>query len=216
VLRHLTETELGETLARAREIAAETGELEAGGELETYVHAAAEVGIPAEAMRQALRERAPLIQQPPAVGDLCFAPAADGWYPARILSLNEHSARVHFVSGSEHDCPVRELQPFSLIPGRKLQADLKNWGWYDCRVERYDAERGQVYLIEDDWAGGKNKAPLHKLRLVEKHVRPEVAAAEAQKQRRFSAAAVYWAAALGFAGGYVAQFLIPQLLRFLP
>jgi len=211
MLRQLTEAELKETLDRARQIAGETGELEAGGELDNYVEAAAEIGIPAEAMRQALRERAPLIRAPLAVGDAVFAPSADGhWYPARLIDLDEQRAQVRFLSGADHHCPPRDLQPLSLIPGRKLQGDIKGWGWYDCRVERFDADRDQVHVVHDDWSGHKEKLALTKVRLQRHHVYPETAAP--QGGERVPASAVAWAAGIGVMVGLA----LPHLLRLLP
>src|SRR3712207_320800 len=142
--RLLTEEDLRETFNRAREIAEQSAPLATpSSELEHYLQAAEEMGIPREATLQALRERT-AVSGTFSVGESVFAPSLDGfWYIAEVVSLGDHSAKVRFLSGGEHTCAVSDLRPLSFVPGRKLQGDVKGWGWYGIRVERFNAEKNK-------------------------------------------------------------------------
>src|SRR5687767_2232752 len=133
----LSDGELGETLQRAREIAGHSREPDARqGGYEGYLKAAEEVGIPREAVLQALYERLLIPAERYAPGQRVFAPSADGfWYLAEITGLGQHTATVRFLSAGESTCALADLRPASLIPGRKLQADCKGWGWWDAHIK---------------------------------------------------------------------------------
>jgi hypothetical protein len=216
---HLSDQDLRETLQRAREIAEQSRDLVATEEsCEEYLRAAEEVGIPRQAVLQALRERFLIPAEPFEVGQMVFAPSMDGfWYPAELLSITPHTAKVRFVSGGEHTCAAGDLRPLALVPGRKLQADVKGWGWYKSVVERYDPEGGKVHIVHDDWAGTKERVPLHKLRLAPEHAEParkeELDAAAAAK--RAVQRATLLAGTVGVGLGLLLSKLLP-LIPFLP
>ena len=215
-LRQLTEDELGETLQRAREISAQTsGPALPNAELQAYLDAGEEMGIPQEALLQALRERelaAPAVLQ---VGELAFAPSADGHsYPAEILALTDHTASVRFVNGAEHTCARVDLRPLALVPGRKLQADIADWGWWGVVVEKFDAAKGKVHIVHDDWYGQKEVVPLHRLRLAPKAVKPPPSKSPPALQQALMKCALV-AGGVGLAAGILLDRLLPLLLPFL-
>src|SRR6185369_27535 len=122
------EEELGETLRRAREIAAHGERADHEAAYEGYVRAAEEMGISREAVLQALCERLLIPAEQFAAGHTVFAPSMDGcWYLAEILSTGDLVASVRFLSGGERTVPLADLRPASLVPGRRLQADCKDW-----------------------------------------------------------------------------------------
>lgn len=209
-LQHLEDEELQATLTRAREIADQGREIgEPGAQYEAYLHAAEEMGVPREAMLQALRERMLIAGETLEAGQQVFAPSADGFcYVATLLSVSEHTARVRFLEGGEHTCATSDLRPLSLIPGRKLQGDIKGWGWYDCVVKRHNPGEAKVQVAHDDWSETKEWLPLRKLRLTPDHVRP-------QPPGRATSAAARIAAVAGGAGLLIG-LLLDRLLPFLP
>jgi hypothetical protein len=211
----LSEEELGSTVQRAREIAEQTHTLTApSGDVEAFLSAAEEMGIPREASLQALRERGLVADQSYSVGEKVFAPSADGnWYPATLSVLDGVRATVQFVSGGESTCAASDLRPFQLLPGTKLEGDIKEWGWWGVIIERYDEAKGKVHVAHDDWAGGKESLPLHKLRLSGKKVKP----AEKQSStfsERYRATLVRCALLAG-GGGAILGFALSQLLQYL-
>lgn len=161
---HLSETDLSETLTRARQIAEHrpTPAL-AGAECEALLAAGEEMGLPREAILQALRERVPVAAESFAAGETVFAPSVDGsWYPATIVDLGSHSATVRFHNGGEHTVALGDLRPLALVPGRKVQADWPGWGWYTVDVVKYEPKQGKVTL-SDGWS--KKTLSLQKVRL---------------------------------------------------
>jgi hypothetical protein len=211
----LTDEELRQTLDRARQIAT-AGDATAlvPAEAEEYVRAAEELGVPREALVQALRERQ-LLRGAFDPGDLVFAPSMNQfWYVARVAKIDGGVATVDFVGGSEHTCPVAELRPFSLIPGRKIQADLGPWGggWSSSAVLKYEPETGTVYV---DSFGQRAKVELAALRLPEKLVRP-VTEEEKRVQALTRASAVRIAVAAGAVGLLAGVLLHPLFAALLP
>jgi hypothetical protein len=210
-LRHLSEEELRETIQRAREISDNSRDLSLpDAELEAYLQAGEEMEIPREALLQALRERQPALIERFAVGDQVFAPSVDGfWYPAEVLELGEHTAKVRFVSGSEHSTAVVDLKPLGLLPGRKLEANLKDWGWWNAVVERYDPATGLVHIVHDDWFSENEAVPLTRVRLAPKQrARKEGAGNPALRQL-----VLRWALLAGGIG-VAAGVLLDRLLSF--
>lgn len=212
-MRHLSDEELRETIQRAREITEQSRDLGSPeGGLEEYLKAGEELGIPRGATMQALRERLLISSESFAAGQMVFAPSMDGyWYPATIRETDEHTATVHFVNGGEHTCALSDMRPLSLIPGRKLQADLKFWGWWDGVVISYNPESGKVHV---DCDGTKEKVPLSKLRLSRKIAVPPTAA-EA-RVRALSRASLMRCALLAGGAGFAIGLLAQKLLAFLP
>src|SRR5262249_13502297 len=135
-----------------------------------YLKAGEEMGIPREATLLALRERLAVPAQALEVGQTLFAPSVDGfWYPAVLVALAQHTATVRFLSGDEHPCALADLRPLSPVPGGKLEAAGKGWGWCGVEVQKYDAEKGKVPLT----AGWSSQTLLlEKLRLSKKIAAP--------------------------------------------
>jgi hypothetical protein len=215
-LRQLTEEELGETLQRAREISAQTaGPVLPDAELQAYLQAGEEVGVPQEALLQALRERQLAAPVELRVGELAFAPSADGHlYPAEVLALTDHTASVRFVSGAEHTCARIDLRPLALVPGRKLEADIADWGWWGAIVEKYNPEKRKVDIVHDDWTGTKETVPLHRLRLTPKAIAPPQRKTGPAMQSALMKCALL-AGGVGVAAGILLDRLLPLLLPFL-
>src|SRR5437016_2718188 len=117
-----SEEERRETLRRAQEIADNPPARSETGELESYLRAAEETGIPRDAVLAALRERLLVPADSLKEGDLVFAPSADGAsYPARIDRFQGDEVVVTFMSGGEHTLALASIRPLGLVPGRQLQ-----------------------------------------------------------------------------------------------
>jgi len=162
----LSTEEIVGTLQRARSIAEqESGAAVAPADRETFLQAAEEMGIPRHAVLQALQERHPGPLQQFGVGELVFAPSLDGyWYPATITALDSGRASIRFLSGGQHVCSEAELRSLSLVPGRRLDANLKGWGWWNCRVQSFDADKQKV-VVAESFGGETHKLPVTELRL---------------------------------------------------
>ena len=212
---HLTEQELSETLDRARQLSI-AGEAQVTAELEPYIHAAEEMGIPRAATLQALRERNLLPSVEYRVDEWVFAPSVDGhWYPGRIVELDGATARVEFAAGGVHQCAVADLRPLALMPGKLVQTDQKDWGWTGSRVLGYDPKSGKV---EVETTGTKGKFSLAKVRLSPRQANPPTPAE--QKVLALNRAVLWrcamWAGGTGMVAGlFLAKFLA-HLFPFLP
>ena len=204
--RLLTEDEFSETLRRAQEIAYQSRDLASPEPAyETYLKAAEEVGVPRDALLQALRERLLIPSESLEVGGKVFAPSVDGaCYPATITRLDGQSVTVEFVSGGEHTCTLSDLQPLALMPGRKIQFNFGSfWGWLDATVTKYDPARGQV-VVESGFDTARGS--LSKVRLAP--VKP-------QKPRAAGAVSrlLFWTALAAGSAGTGLGFLLSHLLR---
>src|SRR5215831_3682594 len=116
---HFSEEEKRETLRRAQEIAEAPKPVAPADDLQAYLDAAEEAGVPRSAMLAALQERLIVSGQPFKEGDLVLAPSADGaCYPARIELLADSDATVQFISGGEHTVSLGLLRPLGIVPGR--------------------------------------------------------------------------------------------------
>jgi hypothetical protein len=81
-------------------------------------------------------------------------------------------------------------------------------------VERYDPEKRRVHVLHDDWMGGKEAVPLHRLRLTPKTAAPaSTKASPALKQALLRCAVL--AGGVGLAAGVLLDRLLPMLLPFL-
>jgi hypothetical protein len=210
--RFLSQEELGATLDRAREIAAQSTELASpGSSFEDYLKAGEELGIPRDAIVQALREQQLIPTHTLREGDAVFAPSADGqWYPATLTASGSHTATVRFVNGGEHSCALTDLRPLSLVPGRKIQVNDKDWGWCDADVKSFDERSGKV-VANNGW--GDASYALKNVRLSRR-----VAQVAAKKplpdelRAKLVAQAWKWGAA-GVAIGYALAQLAGMWLR---
>lgn len=161
----LDEAALAEVLRRAHEISGQTDlMLEPHPEVEEYVRAAEEAGIPREATLQALRERLSFPLEAFKVGDFVFAKSADNrYYVAKLLSLEGRQARVHFLTGSDHSCDAGDLRLFSLTPGQRLSYFSKKHSInVHGRLEKFDREAETVKVHS---MGISEKLPLGQIRL---------------------------------------------------
>jgi len=163
---HLDETALTEVILRAQEISAQTNLMLTPDhpEVEEYIRAAEEAGIPREATIQALRERLAFPLEAFTVGENVFALSADGrHYVAKLLSLEGRQAKVHFLSGSDHVCDVTDLRLFSLTPGQKLNYfSKKHQMRVHGRLENYDRD-GEIATFH--CMGISETIPIGEIRL---------------------------------------------------
>jgi hypothetical protein len=204
----LGEEELQSTLRRAREIAQQGTAAAPSGDLELYLTAAEEMGIPREALAQALRERN-LLPPNVQVGEQYFAPSADGfWYVARVREVNGADATVEFAGGGERSCALVDLRPLDLVPGRRLQVDWPDWGWTSVEVNRHDPKKGKVKVTS--WLQ-PTTVSLAKLRLHPNDVRSRQRESGRGLLLRWTMAA----GGAGFALGVLAAKVLPMLLPFL-
>lgn len=164
--------ELQEVLRRAQEIERGSGlGFSSPSEVDSFVSAATEAGISREAVLQALQERLGVPHDGFKVGETVFAKGADKhFYAATIVEVDEKWAKVKFVNGSEHRCPLADLRPFSLVPGQSISYLSKDYMvWMNGPVNGYDPV-GKVVII-NEW-GTEQKIPLEKIRYVDKRAGP--------------------------------------------
>jgi hypothetical protein len=169
-LQHLTEEQVQQTFRRAQEIAhqaappSEAEVAESESEIEAYLRAAEELGIPRTAAEQALREKLLLPLESVAKGDLVFAPSVDGHhYPATVVRPNGATVLIEFVTGSEHTVATADLQPLALVPGREVEYREKDWGWIRGTIKTFNASKQRVEL-QSSW-GETRKVTLDEIRL---------------------------------------------------
>lgn len=207
-LQRLSSEEMRQTLRRAAEIAQQAPPSEGqatGDELEAYLDAAEEAGLPRKALLQALREKhlAPADAVRP--GDFLLAPSADGnFYVATVEALDGPVAQVAFHNGGTHLVARTDLRPLAMVPGRKIQFAY-DYGagmgesWVEGQVQRFDPIN-RVARISSTWYGSRD-VPLTKIR-----VKPEKPRAAASVQ------ALLWrtsfvAGGLGVGLGYLFALL---------
>jgi hypothetical protein len=163
----LGQEELSRTLSRAQEIAAAGP---AASPLEerfaAYLQATDELGLPREAVIQALKEQLDIQHLEVVAGGRVFAPSADGFsYTATVVAEEKGGVKVRFDAGSEAVCDLTELRPFSLTPGTIIEGCWKgDDGWYAARVRKYDAEKGRVTVVYRA-DGVVEQLPLDRIRL---------------------------------------------------
>lgn len=154
-LQFLTEEQVQDSFRRAQEIAHQQappatviGEQQEGQtDIDSFLAAAEELGIPREAAVQSLREQMLLPIEEIKEGDLVFAPSADGrHYPATVVRSTGSTVVVNFVSGGEHTVAAVSLHPLSLIPGQTVEFEDKDWGWISGTIKSYDAVKRKLEL----------------------------------------------------------------------
>jgi hypothetical protein len=163
----LSDEELAQTLQRAEQIATRVPHGTALEEkYDAYLRATDEMGIPREAVIQALRERLNIRDMTVEPGTRVFAPSADGyWYVATVTQVDNDRASVRFEAGGEHTCGVDELKPASLLPGTIVHAcwtgdDI----WYGARIRKYNTDKKKVEVIYRA-DGTVETLPLDRIRL---------------------------------------------------
>jgi hypothetical protein len=208
---HLSEEELQETLARARQLSRVVHGTDSETAMEPYLRAGEEVGIPREALKQALSERLALTTPEFSVGDMVFAPSVDGhWYAAQILTLDGGRATVRFLKGSEHTCATADLRALALIPGRVLQVDWKDWGWCNAKVINHEPHTGKT---EAEHFGERKKFTTDQLRLHPKQANPPTTTEEKSEVRikAMLMRVALLAGGVGMALGWMLPHFLPWL-----
>ncbi len=212
----LTQEDVAQTIQRAREIVESSSE---GGDLlalRDCLDMAEELGVPRDAMIQALAERGHFAGQKLAVGESVFARSTDGhYYPGRIEAIQDHTVDVKFLKGGTRSCAAAEVRPLDIVPGRRLQGEAKDWGWANGEVKSYDEASAKVTVLYG--FGTEEKLPLSKLRLLAKHVEPGSEVARLSEE--WSVRARRWAitaCVVGLAAGMLLGRVLPELLgRFI-
>jgi hypothetical protein len=165
----LSQEEVSHTISRASQIVenqAEGSQIRLGG-YEAYVCAAEEMGIPRDAMLQALRERNLLPVDAFNPGDEVFAPSADNAsYAATIIRVvSDASVVVKFLNGGEHTVSHMDIRPLSMVPGRQLQFQHKDMGegiWYTGKLLEYDTVKRVARI---SYAAVPYTVPITRVRL---------------------------------------------------
>lgn len=151
-LEHLTPEQAREVLARAEDIQRrmDAGEVHSVG-ADALLAAAEEAGLSREAIEQALAEVSPQPLQRVSAGQLVFALSADKkYYPAEVLATGPREVLVRFMSGGEHSLLPEQVRPARFLPGEKISCPLPFWGWWACKVVKFDHDAMEV-TVTDDW-----------------------------------------------------------------
>ena len=161
----LTDEEIAEVVQRAHEIhALERRFEEQGSEIDQYVQVAEEMGVPREAMVQALGERFVFLEEHLEVGQLVFAKSGDGHsYVARVDGVFESRAQVRFLNGSDASVGLHELQRASFTPGSPVEYFSKEYGM-NVRGRCVSYNKDGHTLTVSTW-GEEHTVPLEKVRL---------------------------------------------------
>ena len=161
----IDEASIGDVVRRAQEIQDQTQlMLNPHPDLEQYVRAAEEAGIDRDATMQALRERLSFPIEKFKTGEYVFAKSADGFYYIALLTeLEGRSAKVEFLTGTEHHIDAGDLRLFSLTPGQKISYYSKGSGmWWEGQLVKFNREKRQV--TASAW-GDTETVALEKIRL---------------------------------------------------
>ena len=131
---------------------------------EQYVKVAEEMGVPRDAMRQALNERFAFLEETLNEGDFVFAKSGDeNYYVARIDKVVESGAHVKFLNGSEAVVGLHDLRKASFTPGSSFEFHSKEIAMYiKGRCVQYNSEDQTVTV--SGW-GEEHTVPLSKLRI---------------------------------------------------
>lgn len=159
--RFLTDDEQRQVLDRAQQL------LSADQKLDVYrafIDAAEEVGIPRNAVEQALLERLNTPKLNVAPDAMVWAPGADGHlYPAKVKSTTETHAEILFSNGAHSHVLLDQIQSFALTPGLKIEAQLPSWNyWTLMDVQTYNPVANAVTI---SYWGTEYTITLDKLRL---------------------------------------------------
>jgi hypothetical protein len=153
-----------EALSRAEELHLRSA-LAAGDSpaYESVLSAAEEMGIPREAMLQALQEKLGKPMDTPAAGQMVFARSADNnYYVAGVLEAASGRVKVRFLSGGENTLSEEHLRPCKFVPGMKVIVQWPLWGWYKGDVVSYDYKKKKI-VVSDGWQ--EKKLPISAVRL---------------------------------------------------
>ena len=165
--KHLTDEEISQVVERAHEIhSLENRLVPSESQYEQYVKVAEEMGVPREAMMQALNERFAFLEETLNEGDFVFAKSGDGhYYVARINKVVESGARVQFLNGSHASVGLHDLRQASFTPGSSLDFLSKEYGMYiKGRCEQYNsaAQTVTVSAWAEEYTVPRSKVRLRK------------------------------------------------------
>jgi hypothetical protein len=162
----LSDEELAAVVRRAHEITSLQGRLEEGrNSLDEYVRAAEEMGVPREAMMQALHERFAFLERDVEPGTLVFALSGDGrHYAAKVLKCDGDSLAVRFLNGGEGVVGRHQLQEPSFSPGSEYEYHSPSYMMYlKAQAVRYDRD---ALTVTFNYWGTEETVPLAKVRTV--------------------------------------------------
>jgi len=160
----LSDEELAAVVQRAHEIHSLQGRLEESRSgLDDYVKVAEELGVPKEAMLQALNERFAFLNREVESGQLVFARSSDGrCYAAKVVSSTEDSVSVRFLNGGEARVGRHELLEASFMPGSLYEYHSPSYMTYlRSQVVRFDVDSLTVTF---NYWGTEETVPLSKVR----------------------------------------------------
>lgn len=160
----LTDEELAAVVQRAHEISSLQGRLEESRRgLDEYVKVAEELGVPRDAMMQALSERFAFLDREIETGTLVFAMSSDGRsYAAKVVSAGEDSVQVRFLNGGESRIGRHELQEASFSPGAQYEYHSPSYMMYlKSQVVRFDRD---ALTVTFNYWGTEETVPLSKVR----------------------------------------------------
>ena len=148
----LTEEQVREALSRAEELHLRSALAEDDSPaFESVLSAAAEMGIPREAMLQALQEKFGKPMETPDVGEMVFAKSADNnFYVAEVVDSAPGAVKVKFLSGGVDTLSEEHLRPCKFVPGMKVTVQWPIWGWYKSDVLAYDDKKKKL-TVSDGW-----------------------------------------------------------------
>jgi hypothetical protein len=170
----LSDEELAAVVQRAHEIGSLQGRLdESRRGLEEYVKVAEEMGVPREAMMQALSERFSFLDREIETGTLVFAKSSDGRaYAAKVVSAGEDSVHVRFLNGGEARVGRHELQEASFSPGAQYEYHSPSYMMYlKSAVVRFDRD---AMTVTFNYWGTEETVPLSKVRTARPRTGPGV------------------------------------------
>ena len=161
----LSDEEIAAVVERAHEISELETRLKPGeSEMEQYVRVAEEMGVPREAMEQALKERFAFLEEKLDTGQIVFAKSGDGhFYLAKVKSAAEGRAQIKFMNGSDAVVGVHELQRATFTPGTQMDFYTKQYGMYIRGTCEAFNETAQTISLRA-W-GEMHSVPLDKVRL---------------------------------------------------
>jgi hypothetical protein len=166
----LSDEELAAVVRRAHEIQALQGRLEQSrGTMEEYVSAAEEMGVPRDAMMQALNERFAFLNREIEPGLLVFARSSDGrYYAAKVLEARGDAVAVRFLNGGEGTVGRHELQEAAFAPGTDYEYQSPSYMMHvRATVVRYDRD---AMTVTFNYWGTEETVPLSKVRTVKPRV----------------------------------------------
>lgn len=157
--------DLTEILARAQEIDQDSSHiLKTRPDLAEIVTAAAETGLPREAVLAALRERLAEQALEHEPGEPVFAESPDGhWYAASFNGQSGNRISLRYYNGGIGTVEPSQIRPFNLAPGVKIQAYSASYKqWTDAEIVRFNPDSRSI-TVTYWWT--EEVLPLERVRL---------------------------------------------------